>query len=259
MDRQMKLESKRKKQLLIGIVVVIIVALFISLLFWNYSAPPAKIVRVVYYPSTPSGSDTVTVEVTTEGGTSLFSRSDLDIGFVTQNSQGMGTGGASLSYIGENTYQIELNPNKEFEDDTIVWYVIALRDRGETSFTDCGMININHTSSLPSNEIVVQDTSLLLGYDPTTNSESSVLLANISANFTIQRVEYSIVGFTSSGTFGMSGTVMTVENNTYIVPLGPEFLQNLKGATVFYNFSVYDAQGHFAISEPNSQTFFDDS
>lgn len=252
----MKLESRPQKRLLIGIVIIIIVILAISLIVWNNSAPTAKIIQINQFPSNPSSYDVITIEVIIDGGTPLFSKPDLDIGFVTQNSQGTGIGGASLSQIEKNTYQIELNP---IEDDTVLWYVITLKDRGVTSFTDYNLININATSSLPSDEIVILESSILWSYDPISDSESGVLIANISANFTIQRVEYSIIGFTPSGTFATSGSVSQVEINTYIIPLGPDILQDLEESTVFYNFLVLDDQGHFFISEINSQAIYNSS
>ena len=243
--------KKNKKIIVVLASLFIIVAL---VLVWGFTPTgEIEILSVSHTPKNPQPGDEITILAEINGG-SPFLGASASCEYSSYFGTGV-SGGGSMRSIGDNRYSYTLHSS--YIRGSEIWYMIHAGDEISESYTiQVGHVERSNISTLSITN-VTQDPE-----NPTTETNSVIVTADVSSNVNITEVERMYSIFFPHGSAGGSGGVGHSIDDTYSfsISLGGMFSSSSgdkyypKGSKVFYRIAAKDELGNTAVTPTYSFT-----
>jgi hypothetical protein len=245
-----KPSSSKTVLIIVSITVTILLILAIGLIPFQET----KILSVSHLPDSPQADDEIKIIAEITGG-SLFFGPNARCEYASYFN-GSSSGGGTMSSIGTNMYSYKLH--SPYEEGTEVWYMIQAGDKISESYTfQVGHVERSNISTLSITNVVQEP------INPTTETDSVLITADISSNAEIVDVDKMYNAFLPTGTSGGSSSGRHSGDDTYnfsiklskggyLMPGDEEPYP--KGTKVYYRIAAKDELGNTAVTPTYSFT-----
>ena len=240
--------EKNKKIIAVLAGLFIIVAL---VLVWGLTpTDEIKILSVRHTPENPQPGDKITITADITGG-SPFLGASASCEYSSYFGAG-GSGGGSMSSIGNNKYTFTLHST--YSEGSEIWYMIHGGNEISESYTiQVGHVERSNISTLSITNVTQNPEN------PTTETNSVIVAADISSNVSITKVERTYNIFYPHGSAGGSGGGgYSSDDGSYsfsisltrggMLSSSSEDKHYPKGSKVFYRIAVKDELGNTAVT-----------